>query len=128
MPVDYGWGDDAHTIMRLSASGSWNWRDFHKAFQRSIMRMFEVTHPIDVIIDLRGSDKLPAGAVGHVRSLGKSMHVNMPPRLIMIGVDEALQAQLNVTDGVYQTKEALIRFVEDDEAAMAVLREWRGED
>jgi hypothetical protein len=126
MPVEQHWQNESRTLIRVRAFGVWNWRDFHQTMQRAILRMFEVTHAVDVIIDLRGTIRLPAGAVGHIRSMGKSQHVNMPARVIIIGADADLRARIGAADGIYQTTDALIHFVDDDDAAAALLESWRG--
>ena len=126
MPVDFQWDNDEKTIIRYTASGVWNWNEFHKHLRRSLLWFDQVSHPIEMIIDLRGGNKLPAGAVGHLRSIGAKAHPNSTGRAIVLGVDGETQHRLGAVDGVYQDSQRLLRFVETDEMAYQILEEWRG--
>jgi hypothetical protein len=127
MPFDFRWDNDEKTIMRYVAEGAWNWNDFHKHLRRSTLCLDEVDHPVETIIDLRSGNKLPAGAVGHLRSTGAKTHANHTGRAVILGVDAETQRRLGAVDGVYQDSERLLRFVETDEAAYRVIAEWRAQ-
>lgn len=125
MSIDFQWDNDEKTVIRYRASGRWNWNDFYKNVNRSLLRFDEVSHPVDVIIDLRGGDRLPAGAVGHLRSIGSKAHANSTGRAVILGVDAETQHRLGAVDGMYQDSERLLRFVDSDDAAYRVLQEWQ---
>lgn len=127
MPVDFVWDDDARTVLRYRASGVWNWNDFHKTVKISTFQFDRLNADIDTIFDLRGSARMPAGAVGHLRTLGKPDHARRRPRAIVIGADDAVQAQLGAVDGVYRADGQQLHFVPDDDAAQALLAAWRAE-
>ncbi|MBZ0293422.1 MAG: hypothetical protein K8L99_12720 [Anaerolineae bacterium] len=124
MGIEYRWDNDAQTVIRMVVDGTWNWNDFHKNLRRMTFWLDSVDHPVELVIDLRASHKLPAGAFGHIRSLGKKIHPNGRDRVVIIGLDETLARQIGGEQGVYQDSERLIRFVPTDEAAQAVLEEW----
>ncbi len=128
MPVKFEWENDEKTIMRVVASGVWNWNEFHKAMRVMTFAMDRVSHSVETIIDLRGSAKLPAGAFGHIRSLGKRTHPNGTDRAVIIGLDESVAGPLGGAKGVYQEGERLLRFVDSDEEALAVIGEWWAKD
>ncbi|HLU12226.1 MAG TPA: hypothetical protein VK003_21290 [Oceanobacillus sp.] len=128
MPFDFRWDNDDKTIMRYVASGAWNWNEFHKNMRRSTLWFDQVSHPVDVIVDLRGGNKLPAGAIGHLRSLGTKIHANSTGRAVILGVDAETQRKLGAVDGVYDAGERQLRFVETDEAAYRAIEGWRMND
>jgi|SRR5690606_450614 len=128
MPFDFRWDNDDKTIMRYVASGAWNWNEFHKNMRRSTLWFDQVSHPVDVIVDLRGGNKLPAGAIGHLRSLGTKIHANSTGRAVILGVDAETQRKLGAVDGVYDDGERQLRFVETDEAAYRAIEGWRMND
>lgn len=128
MPFDFRWDNDDKTIMRYVASGAWNWNEFHKNMRRSTLWFDQVSHPVDVIVDLRGGNKLPAGAIGHLRSLGTKIHANSTGRAVILGVDAETQRKLGAVDGVYDDGEHQLRFVETDEAAYRAIEGWRMND
>jgi hypothetical protein len=125
MPVEFDWDDDSQTTLRFTASPPWNWNDFHKAMRRAAFWLDTVDHDVDILIDLRHSGKLPAGALGHVRSLGVSIHPNSHDRVVIIGLDDSVAGPLGGADRVYQDSARLIRFVTTDEEARAVIGAWR---
>ncbi len=66
------------------------------------------------------------GALGQIRSLGKAIHAKAPARLLVIGLEDFVAHTLGGEAGVYQREGQLIRFVNDDAAAEAVLNAWLG--
>lgn len=128
MGVDFRWDDDAQTVMRVLAEGTWNWNDFHKTMRRATFWFDATKHPVEMVIDLRGSTKLPAGALAHIRSLGKRIHPRGRDRVVIIGLDEAVAQPLGGADGIYRDSEREIRFVSSDADAQAILDQWRAEN
>ena len=127
MPIKLAWDDDAKTVIRYRAEGIWNWNELHKNAKLATFALGNVPHPVETIFDLSRSIRLPAGAIGHLRSLGKRDHPNRQPRIIIIGVDASVQQQLGAQDGVYRAADQLVRFVGDEAEAQHVLSEWRSE-
>lgn len=125
MPVDFAWDDDDQTIVRVVPVMPWNWNDFHKAMRRASFLLDTVQHEVDLIIDLRQSVKLPAGAFGHIRSLGAAIHPNNPDRAVIIGLDAAVAGQLGGDS--YRDGTRRLRFVETDDDARSVIAQWRTE-
>jgi hypothetical protein len=128
MPLKIVWDDEAKTVIRYVAEGVWNWNDLHKHAKLATFGLNTVQHPVETIFDLSRSIRLPAGAVGHLRSLGKRDHPNRQPRILIIGVDPAVQQQLGAQDGVYRAADQLIRFAADEAEAQRILAQWRSED
>ncbi|MFO7321345.1 MAG: hypothetical protein DIU68_006420 [Chloroflexota bacterium] len=127
MAFDFVWDDEARRVIRYRAMGQWNWNDFHRTVRVSTFHLDNLDHPVETVLDLRQSARTPAGAVGHLRSLGKKDHANRLPRAIVIGLDAETQRALGAVDGVYRANEQLIRFVDSEEEAQAILAEWMGE-
>lgn len=125
MSFEFRWDNPEQTVLRYVAEGAWNWNDLHKHLRRSTLWLDTLDHAVETIFDFRAGDRLPAGAVGHLRSLGKQIHRNSHARTIVMGVDPAIQQQLGARDGVFQTSDQLIRFVDDDAEAATILAAWR---
>ncbi len=123
--IHFDWDNDDKTIMRYRVEGLWNWNEFHKTLRRSTLRFDEVSHPIDTIIDLRKGVKLPAGAIGHLRSLGTKNHPNGVARTVIIGVDPTLQTAIGAVGGLYWDDGRMIHFAASDEDAYEVIARWR---
>lgn len=128
MSIDFRWDDDAQTVIRYVADGAWNWNDLHKHMRRSTLAFDRLAHPVEAILDLTRGSGFPAGAVAHLRSLGKSTHPNRTPRLVIIGVPAAIQTQLGAANGEYRARDQHIRFVETDAEAAQVIAAWQADD
>lgn len=128
MPVEFAWDNDAQTVLRVTATPLWNWNDFHKALRRATFWLDAVDHTVEIIVDLRHSGKLPAGALGHIRSLGTAIHPNTEDRMVIIGLDETVAGPLGGADRTYQDEARCIRFVGTDEDAQAIIAAWRSAD
>jgi hypothetical protein len=124
MSVDFRWDNDEQTVIRFVAEGVWNWNDFHKNVRRATFWFDSVKHPVETIIDLRGTTKLPAGAMGHIRSLGKRIHPHGRDRVVIIGLDKSIADPLGGADRTYHDSERLIRFVDTDVEAQAIITQW----
>jgi hypothetical protein len=127
MPIEFDWENDDQTVLRLVAIDPWNWNDFHKNMRLATFWLDTVDHPVELIVDLRRSETLPAGALGHIRSLGKPLHPNMRSRLVMIGLDASVAGPLGGAAGIYQAGPRLIHFVQTNEEAQSVMAAWLAE-
>lgn len=123
--INFQWDNDEKTVMRYTVEGVWNWNEFHKTLRRSTLRFDDVNHPVDTIIDLRKGAKLPAGAVGHLRSLGAKTHPNSVARTVILGVDATVQAAIGAVSGLYWDDGRLIHFAASDKDAYEVIARWR---
>ncbi len=124
MPIQFAWDGDSQTVLRFLVTDPWNWNAFHKTMRLATFQLDGVDHPVEMVVDLRQSKKLPAGALGHVRSLGKATHPNARNRLLFIGLDESIAGPLGGADGIYQRPDRLLRFVDSDKSAEAILAAW----
>jgi hypothetical protein len=59
MPIEIIWDNDHHTILRLDFEGSWAWKDYDHAIEEAYHRVQEVTHTVDVMLNLLYSDPVP---------------------------------------------------------------------
>jgi hypothetical protein len=124
MPIELRWDNDDKTVIRLVATDSWNWNDFYKTMRQAATWFYAVLHPVELVIDLRGTTKMPAGALGHIRSLGKRIAPPGHDRVLLIGLESGLVQTLGGADGRYSADDRLIRFVQTEDEAQAVLAEW----
>lgn len=131
MPVDFKWLDEGKTLLRFTASGAWTWKDLHRVLTlaSTTLTFNKVAHAVDFILDLGGGDRVPAGAMAHLRSLAKPLNVNTPPRLIVIGIDAETQRLVGAVEGVYRPpgNTGTVYFVDSAEAADALIALWRGD-
>jgi hypothetical protein len=125
MPVEFAWDNPERTIMRLRAVETWDWNLFHKTHRRMSLRYDEVTHPVELIIDFRKSERFPGGTIAHIRSLGTAFHANAPARAVILGVSVDMQRAIGARGSVYQDDQRKLVFGRDDRHALSIIEGWR---
>ncbi len=126
MGVEFDWLDTEKTIMQFTASPPWNWKDYYRAVKIAAFRMHNLGHQVDIILDLRRSNVLPAGAIGHLRGVGKPTHQNMTGRAVIVGVP--LEIEQNLTPGgerVLRLGSQTVYFADSDIEALTLLHQAR---
>lgn len=127
MPVQFEWHDESKRVMRYSAVGDWNWKDYHQAARASAWTLTTVTHPVDCVIDLRASARasLPAGAAAHVRSFGRVAHARLTGRAAVIGLPAADAGRLGLSaERTLPTADGFVKFVDSEAELEALLAAW----
>lgn len=127
MPVRFEWHDDSKRAMRYIAEGQWNWKDYHQAVRAAAFSLTAVEHPVDSVIDLRGSARpsLPAGASAHVRSFGRVTSACLTGRAAVIGLPAAEADRLGLSpERRLGTSDGYVQFVESDMELAQLLAEW----
>ena len=128
MGVDFDWLDEDKTIMRYVATSPWNWKDYYRAIKISAFRMHNLDHQVDVILDLRQSEKLPAGAVGHLRGFGKPPHKVVSGRAVILGVPPEIEQNLTGETGrILNMGSHTIYFADDEKEAIDLVKKARME-
>lgn len=126
MPVKFVWDANLENVVRYTFDGAWNWKEFHRVVRVSIFSFYKATALVDLIVDFRGTT-LPAGAVGHIRTIGKKQNEYMSGRAVVIGLDAATVHNIGAVDGIFRTGEQIIAFVDDDDQAYQIIQLWRKE-
>ena len=129
MPIRYEWKDASKRVICYIAEGDWNWKDYHHAARASAFTLAGVDHPVDCLIDLRGSARrsLPAGLAAHVRSFGKKMQACLTGRAVVIGMPtEGIDSLMLGDENTLSTNDGLVRFVANDAELEQALQAWAG--
>jgi hypothetical protein len=127
MSLRFKWYDDAKTVMHYIIEGDWNWRDYHACVRASLFSMHHHPHPVDSLIDLRGSTRprLPAGFAAHVRTFGKKLAPALSGRAIVIGLPapDELALQPDADRTLLNQDSGKIYFVDDEAGLRAILEQ-----
>ncbi len=124
MPFRFEWRDPGKRAICYIAEGDWNWKDYHQAVRASAFTLMSAEGRVDSVIDLRGSARsgLPAGAAAHLRSFGRKTQARLSGRAAVIGMP-ALDVE-GIYDGVLETADGQVRFLESEADLDALLTEW----
>ena len=129
MAVNYRWDNEEKTVLRLVASGQWTWQEFHRAAQISRVNMMNGGSRIDTIVDLRGGDRIPAGAVAHARTFGKPENPRQTGRTVVIGMDDETVRKISGEARTLRVSEGhMIYFVATEDEVRTLLEEWWAAD
>ena len=127
MPFRFEWKDDSRRVICYIADGDWNWKNYHHAVRASTFTLSAVDHPVDSLIDLRGSTRqtMPSGLNAHVRSFGKKAQANLSGRVVVIGMPPQGMASLQLDgENTLLTADGFVRFVESASELEEVLKAW----
>ncbi len=127
MPFRFEWKDDSRRVICYIADGDWNWKNYHHAVRASTFTLSAVDHPVECLIDLRGSTRqtLPSGLNAHVRSFGKKAQANLSGRAVVIGMPPQGMASLQLDgENTLLTTDGFVRFVESASELEEVLQAW----
>jgi hypothetical protein len=127
MPVHFTWHDTLENVARYTFEGAWDWKEFHRVVRVSIFSFYKATALVDTLVDFRGTT-LPAGAAGHIRTIGKKQNEYMSGRAVVIGLDAETIRKVGAVDGVYRAGEQVVAFVGDEAGAGDTIRRWREDD
>lgn len=130
MGFEFQWDTDDKIAIRYTASGEWNWKDYHLCVRQSLFMLHKHEISVDSIIDIRQGTRqeLPKGASSHVRTFGKPFQPNLSGRAVAIGFPHDALDELNVNaEKILQTPYGMVRFVDSDEEAYETLQQWREE-
>ncbi|MEL6150783.1 MAG: hypothetical protein AAFU54_07250 [Chloroflexota bacterium] len=124
---DYGWFNDEKTVIRYAARDNWTWKDYHSVVHVSLYAVQSQQHPVHVMIDFSSGkrDRFPSGIAAHARTFGKKLAPNFTGKAIVIGVPEDALQKLGVAQSrVLQGADGDVHFVDDEDAALALLESW----
>lgn len=127
MPFRFEWKDDSRRVICYIADGDWNWKNYHHAVRASTFTLSAVDHPVECLIDLRGSTRqtMPSGLNAHVRSFGKKAQANLSGRAVVIGMPPQGMASLQLDgENTLLTTDGFVRFVESASELEEVLQAW----
>ena len=127
MPVHVTWHDESRRALRYTAEGHWNWKEYHQAARAALFRLSAVDHPVDSVIDLRGSlrPSLPAGAAAHIRSFGRRTQARLTGRAAVIGLPASEAERLGLSVGRrLPTGDGFLQLVDSEAALERLLAEW----
>lgn len=124
----YQWVDPEKTILRYTAKPGWTWRDYHACARIATLVLTPRETPIDILIDLTGSERIPAGLPGHSRTFGKRLVPALSGRAAVVGLPAAdLLALLPDGTGLLPTEDGQVYFANSEAEALAQLATWRRE-
>ena len=120
MNIEIGWEDAAHTLIRHTYSGDWNWEQFYtKLAQRPAD--LGINDGVLMIIDVRGITSFPSDMILHLREAAKMAEVT-DDLIIVIANSSTLTTLFHLFVRVYNRIGRRLRLVNTEEEAYALLQ------
>ncbi|HVU14803.1 MAG TPA: hypothetical protein VHD90_26185 [Phototrophicaceae bacterium] len=119
MDSELRWENNAHTVIRLSFRGDWNWTDFYAAIEQPDLANQDVT--ICLIVDLRAVNRIPSDAVLHLKRAAQLIE-QVKGAVILIATSNAALTTYQLMITVYKPLAGKIQLVSTDQEAYALLQ------
>jgi hypothetical protein len=74
MSIIVEWDNEQQTILCLRYEARWNWDDFNLAAKQMTLMLDAVSHPVDLVFDVRSGAFPPPGAMSRFRSIMDNPH------------------------------------------------------
>ena len=123
MPIHLVWDNDDKTILRQVYDGQWTVDDFNEAVVRNVEIQATVSHPVDVITDLRHSTTQTRIMIAAV---ARHMERHVPPNqrlVIMVGADAFLKIIARISRTLAPRTAKNAHMVDTIEEAYAIIRQ-----
>ena len=120
MPISVEWENPEQTIMRWTLSGPWTWDEYRQAQTVSHSLLRSVTHPVDVIADMRDAPTLPRDAFSRFKETEVGLPANRS-RVILVTNSMFVRSMAVTFNQVFLNRPTQFELVASIEEAHALL-------
>jgi len=121
MPIFINWANEERTIIHHIYEGDWTLAELHTSRAEVADYLDTVTHPVDMIIDLRQSMKIPQSFMSEMQRMDQNAHPNSR-HAVIVGGNKLIQMLVNVLQRVYKRSDTTqVSFVSTIEEAYTIL-------
>ncbi|MBC7869282.1 MAG: hypothetical protein H7Y09_00470 [Chitinophagaceae bacterium] len=121
MGITAYWHDDTKTIMRLDYIDAWTLDEFYESAKQAHFMIGEVTHSVDLIINMRDNRTTPAKILSSARHMNELVQPNQ--RLtIMVGSPPFVKALIKVANQIMPKITEKLRYVNTLDEAFAIIQ------
>ncbi len=122
MPINVVWKDETRTVLVFVYEGNWDLNDFYQATDKANSLLDEVTHQVNMVLDVRGSKMIPNGFMTALSNSYRNIHPNSGI-LVMVGINAFARAFIGLFRKVYPGKDSKkpIYFAGNYDEAQAIM-------
>lgn len=95
MSILVGWTNSNKNTIQYNIQGSWTWLEMEAALQQNFMMSATVSHPVDVVVDLRHSQPFPDDGLLFFKNALKALPENCG-HIIFIGGGNTLRSLVSL--------------------------------
>ena len=128
MPIAVSWDENDNRILIMTLSGKWTWIEMGEAVEQRNAFLDSIPEDdiVDVIIDLRAAQGLPANTLTGARQASKHRPINEGISVV-VGTGSFLQAMFDLYIRVTNQKPDMFYMVKTIDEAYTVIAEKRQE-
>ncbi len=120
MSITVTWANEQKTAFNWQFQGQWTWLEYSEAMKQSNAMSDEVSHRIDVIVDLRQSGMIPSNALSYVR-FERAEHPEKMGRIAVVGASIFVKTLIDILSRLNQNFQSRFRVVKTMEEAQQIL-------
>jgi hypothetical protein len=125
MGIEVSWDNEERTIIRHTYQGEWTWDETRAAIKTAEAMLGEVSHRVDVIVDMKAASRLPANPTSIFREAVSFVQHPDVGMIVMISNSLLIQTFANILATVYPKAGEKIVLVSSEEEAYARLADHR---
>jgi len=118
MNADVHWENDAHSVLRCTFSGEWDWKVFYATIEDRVI--FEEAHDPCLLIDLRGVPRMPIDMVLHLKR-AVQLTDEIKGMIVLIATSVGAATMYHMLMMVYKPLAGKMRLVTSEEEAYVLL-------
>ncbi len=103
MPINVMWKTEAKRVLVFVFQGHWDVNDFYFATEQGNVLLDEVTHSVDMLLDVQNSRSLPSDFMNAIRNVTRKAHPNTGI-MVMVGINTFARAFISLYRKVYPKK------------------------
>jgi arabinogalactan endo-1,4-beta-galactosidase len=119
MPITVTWANEQKSAFCWQFQGRWNWVEYAEAMKQSNAMAREVSHPIDVIVDLRTSGMIPSNALSYVK-FERAEQPEKMGKIAVVGANSFVTTLVDILRRLNKNFESRIRMVKTMDEALQV--------
>lgn len=122
MPVDISWDNAEKTTLRYDLEGNWTWEEFFPAMEQGVILRAEVTHTVNIIVNLEKSLRIPNNALTHLKRLANSDRGNRG-MMVLAGGGGFVMALVRVYTTLFKSSQRYVKITKSVDEAREFLSE-----
>lgn len=103
MPINVVWKTEAKMVLVFAFEGRWDVNDFFCATEQGNVLLDEVTHSVDMLLDVQNSRSLPSDFMNAIRNVTRKAHPNTGI-MVMVGINTFARAFISLYRKAYPRK------------------------
>lgn len=121
MPINIVWDNTEKTTMRYDFEGGWTWEEFYPAMQQGVEMRQEVTHTVNIIVNLEKSLRIPNNVLTHLKRLATNDRGNRG-MIVLAGGGGFVIALVRIYTSLFKSSQRFVKVTKSVDEARDFLK------